>query len=125
MLFYFPIYNPTILYRRGLVSWEEAACKKLFNSKLAQCLAVNLNIGDGEQIELKDRQKLTLEIIVQILNIKNKLKKIGKASLPIGFEINSSLRKALKVYMVMEQGPQFDTLLNKMKLKIILDSSDA
>ena len=45
--------------------------------------------------------------------------------MPIGFEINSNLRKALKVYMVMEQGPQFDTLINKMKLKIILDSSDA
>ena len=48
----------------GAISFEEAACKKLFNSKLAQCLAVNLNIGDGEQIELKDHQKLTLELIV-------------------------------------------------------------
>ena len=57
-----------------------------------QCLAVNLKIGDGEHVELKDREKLALGMIVQLLNIHNQAKRHLAKSMPLGFEISPSLR---------------------------------
>lgn len=44
---------------------------------------------------------------------------------PLGFEMSDLLRKTLKVYKIMEQGPSFELFLSKKKFGVLLNSADA
>lgn len=94
----------------------------LFNSKLVQCLAGGLRLADES---LSEREKITVEMIVNLVKTHDRALARLQRDVPIGFEMSDELRKTLKVYKVMEQGPSFELFLSKKKFGVLLNSEDA
>ena len=64
-------------------------------------------------------------MIVKLVKIYDKARKeIGDIA-PLGFQLGDSMKKALKIYKVIEEGPAFESFLSKMKFQVILGSDDA
>ena len=59
------------VFESGLESSTELEplCRRLFNSKLIGYLFANCKIDQAEEAELRERQKLALELIVQLVKI--------------------------------------------------------
>ena len=94
----------------------------LFNSKLVQCLAGSLSLGDES---LSEREKITVEMIVNLVKTHDRALARLQRDVALGFEMNDQLRKTLKVYKVIEQGPSFELFLSKKKFGVLLNSADA
>lgn len=74
---------------------------------------------------MTEREKLALEMIVKLIKIHDRAKKEIEDIAPLGFQLSDSMKKALKTYKIIEEGPAFKTFLSKMKLQVLLGSQDA
>lgn len=105
------------------IDQDEELCNELFKQKLIQCLAKNLHIEQGGS--LTEREKLALEMITRLVWIHDQAKKTIDNVVPLGFNMDEQLKKAIKIFKVIEEGPAFNSFLSKMKFKVILSGSDA
>lgn len=95
------------------IDQDEELCNNIFKSKLIQCLAKNLQFDSNQS--LTEREKLALEMIVKLVKIHERAKKEIEDIAPLGFQLSDSMKKALKTYKVIEEGPNFNSFLSKMK----------
>lgn len=92
---------------------KESLVTDLFGSKLVQCLAINMDCENSDT--LKDRQKLTLELIVKIVKLQQRLKEEFDKDIALGFEQSISVKKALAIFKTIEEGDKFTTFMNKQR----------
>ena len=102
---------------------DEELCNAIFKSKLLQCLSKNLSF-DADQ-NLTEREKLALEMIVNLVKIHDRARKEIADIAPLNFQLGDSMRKALKTYKIIQDGAAFTSFLSKLKLQILLSSKDA
>ena len=64
-------------------------------------------------------------MIVNLVQIHDQAKKKIEDIAPLGFKLSDSMKKALKTYKIITDGPSFDSFMSKMKFQVLLSSSDA
>ena len=78
---------------------------------------------DCEQSEeLKDRQKLVLEIIVMLVKMQDRLRAEFNKDIPLGFELSQSIKNALKIFKTIEEGNSFKTYIQNQRFQDIIRS---
>ena len=92
----------------------------LFSGRLIQCLARKMDCDASD--ELKDRQKLVIEIIVMFVKLQQRLRLEFDKDVPLGFELSESIKKALTIFKTIEEGSSFTTFIQKQRFQDIIRS---
>ena len=75
---------------------DEQILTDLFASKLLYALTANLDISGTSS--LTDRQKLALELTLQIVKLQKRTFEEYQKDIPLNFEINPTLRSTIQIY---------------------------
>ena len=73
-------------------------------------LAKGLNVDDSK---LNNRKKLTLEMIVSLIKLQQRLSDEFEKNIPLNFDQSESLRKALGIFNSIQEGTQFKKFMAK------------
>ena len=93
--------------------------KEFFNCELLSILAANFDMSAEK---LNTRQKIALELITRVVKLQERLVMDFSADVVLTFEVSDSLRAALKMSNVIEQGKAFTAFMGKIKFKALLAS---
>lgn len=96
---------------------DDSLIQDFFGSKLLEAIASKLNL---EPENLSDREKLSLELVTQIVKLQELLNVEYDKEVELNFELHATLKSTLRMQKVMEQGSSFNSFMTKIKFKAIM-----